>query len=100
MEEGRPAIEVHGLTRRFYLANVLAKVDFTVGRGQVCGLIGANGAGKTTLLRILATLLLPTAGRAQVAGFDVRTGAVEVRKRIGYMPDTFGAFDDLRADSY
>jgi ABC-2 type transport system ATP-binding protein len=100
MEGPGPAIEVQGLSRRFYLASALVKVDFAVGRGEVCGLIGSNGAGKTTLLRILATLLLPTSGLARVAGFDVRNEAPQVRKRIGYMPDTFGAFDDMRADSY
>src|SRR6266545_7599755 len=83
MEGPCPAIEVQGLSRRFYLNSALVKVDFAVGRGEVCGLIGSNGAGKTTLLRILATLLLPTSGRALVAGFDVRNEAAQVRKRIG-----------------
>jgi ABC-2 type transport system ATP-binding protein len=94
-------IEVAGLTKKLFpVGRVLTAVDFQVPAGEVCGLIGPNGAGKTTLLRILATLSRPSSGKARVAGHDVVRRADEVRKRIGYMPDTFGGPKDMRADAY
>ena len=76
-------ITAHGLTRRFGATTALDGVDLAVPRGSVLGLLGPNGAGKTTVVRILATLLEADAGSASVGGFDVRTQAHEVRRRIG-----------------
>lgn len=69
--------------------------NFTIERGQVVGLIGPNGAGKTTLLKMLATLLDPTDGDIRLFDRDVRTEYLAIRKRIGYLPDFFGLYDDL-----
>ena len=93
-------IEVEKISKQFVMSRALEGVEFTVAKGEVCGLIGSNGAGKTTLLRILATVLRPSSGTARVAGFDVRTQAEEVRRRIGYMPDVFGAYEELLVSSY
>nr|WP_224749684.1 ABC transporter ATP-binding protein [Polycladospora coralii] len=75
-------------------------LDLTIEEGTVFGFIGPNGAGKSTTMQILATLLKPTSGQAWVAGFDVVKEAAEVRKRIGYMPDFFGVYDNLTALEY
>jgi ABC-2 type transport system ATP-binding protein len=82
MREGS-AIVVEGLTKRFGELQALAGIDLEVDRGTVFGLLGPNGAGKTTAVRILATVLLPDAGRAEVLGFDVVRSPEEVRLRIG-----------------
>jgi ABC-2 type transport system ATP-binding protein len=73
----------------------LTDVSFTVGQGEVFGLIGPDGAGKTTLFRILCTLLLPDQGSATVDGFDVVRQMAEIRRRVGYMPGRFSLYQDL-----
>jgi ABC-2 type transport system ATP-binding protein len=78
-----PAVEAEGLHKRFGAVRALDDVSLTVPAGTVLGLLGPNGAGKTTIVRILTTLLVPDAGRAWVAGFDVVDQAAEVRTRIG-----------------
>jgi ABC-2 type transport system ATP-binding protein len=76
--------------------------DFTfeIGRGEVFGFIGPNGAGKTTTIKMLATLMLPTHGSLSIGGYDVVKEAHEVRRIIGYMPDSFGVYDDLLVWEY
>jgi ABC-2 type transport system ATP-binding protein len=73
---------------RFGLVHALDDATFTVGKGEVVGLLGSNGAGKTTTMRILTTYLVPTSGSATVAGFDVVAQPIEVRRRIGYLPES------------
>ncbi|WP_241837922.1 ATP-binding cassette domain-containing protein [Streptomyces sp. CB03234] len=86
-------IEVSGLTKAFGSKTALDEVNLTVPKGSVLGLLGHNGAGKTTLVNILSTLQRPTAGRARVAGFDVVSHGVEVRRRIG-LTGQFAAVDE------
>src|SRR5881394_469289 len=86
------AIAVEGLTKRFGNVEALAGVDFEVQRGTIFGLLGPNGAGKTTAVRILATVLAPDAGRAEVLGYDVVRSPEEVRMRIG-LAGQFAAVD-------
>ncbi|MBN1417717.1 MAG: ABC transporter ATP-binding protein [Planctomycetes bacterium] len=93
-------IEIDGVSRTFGAVQALRGVTFAVPQGEVCGLIGPNGAGKTTLLRILATVIPLTAGRVRIAGIDLRADVQAIRMRIGYMPDAFGAYEELRVDSY
>lgn len=93
-------IEIEKLEKVFAATHALRGIDLVVPQGDVCGLIGPNGAGKTTLLRILATVIPPTGGTARVGGLDVRAEVGEIRRRIGYMPDAFGAYAELRVDSY
>ncbi len=91
--DGNAAIEVHELGRRFGDVVALDGLDLSVERGTVFGLLGPNGAGKTTLVRILATLLAPTAGRAEVLGHDVSAEPLAVRRRIG-LAGQFAAVDE------
>ncbi|MBC8424875.1 ABC transporter ATP-binding protein [bacterium] len=87
-------IEAHGLTRRFGDTVALDGVGFAVGRGEVVGLLGPNGAGKTTAMRILTCTLPPSAGRASVAGHDVVDASLEVRRRVGFMPEHVPLYPD------
>ncbi|MFG2002675.1 ABC transporter ATP-binding protein [Spirillospora sp. NPDC048911] len=93
-------IEARGVFRAFGMVPALQGLDLTVPYGQVTALVGANGAGKTTLLLILATLLAPDAGRISVAGYDLSTHPEQARSALGWMPDTFGVYDQLTVDEY
>lgn len=95
-----PMIEIRGLAKSFGGFHALKGIDLTIGRGTVFGFVGPNGAGKSTTMSILATLLAPSAGVAKVDGFDVTKHPHEVRKRIGYMPDFFGVYDQFKAIEY
>ena len=88
-------IEVDGLIKRFDGVPAVDDVSFRVEAGEVFGLLGPNGAGKTTTLRVLATLLTPDAGRASVAGHDVRAAPEEVRRAIGVVNGGMGLYDRL-----
>jgi len=89
------AIDARGLTRRFGDFTAVDAISFQVEPGEVFGFLGANGAGKTTAIRMLIGALQPTSGTATVAGFDVRTQAEQVRRRIGYMSQKFSLYEDL-----
>ena len=93
-------IEVRGLSCRY--PNVLAVDDlsFDVEPGQVVGFVGANGAGKTTTMRIMATLEMPSAGAVRICGYDVVNYPSEVRRRIGWMPDAYGAYEYMTVYEY
>lgn len=90
-----PIIRTSGLTRRFGSLVAVDQLDLEVSRGEVFGLLGRNGAGKTTLIKMLTTLLPPSAGTAQIAGFDVSARAADVRRVIGYVPQALSADGDL-----
>ena len=89
------AIEVNNVSKSYGNVMALDGVTFTVGKGEVFGLIGPDGAGKTTLYRILCTLLLPENGVATVDGFDVEKQMTDIRCRVGYMPGRFSLYQDL-----
>jgi drug efflux transport system ATP-binding protein len=89
------AIEAHELTRRFDGFTAVNAITFHVGQGEVFGFLGANGAGKTTAIRMLVGVLQPTSGSARVAGYDIKTQAEQVRRRIGYMSQKFSLYEDL-----
>jgi ABC-2 type transport system ATP-binding protein len=91
------AVEVAEIVVRFGTLEAVGGVSFTVAPGEVFGLLGPNGAGKTTTLRVLTTLLKPTAGRAAVAGHDVRRESLAVRSSIGYVPQALSADGALTA---
>src|SRR5918996_3393778 len=95
-----PIIETRALVKRYDQELAVAGVHLVVEAGEIYGLVGPNGAGKTTIMRILATLLAPTAGEVHVCGIDALAEPVEVRRRIGYMPDFYGVYDDLRSWEY
>jgi ABC-2 type transport system ATP-binding protein len=93
-------IEIKGLTKRYGQFSALENLNLTLDEGTVFGFVGANGAGKSTTFLILATLLQPTSGEVFINGVNVRENPSAVRKMIGYMPDFFGVYDQLKADEY
>jgi ABC-2 type transport system ATP-binding protein len=93
-------IEIEGLTKKYKNLIALNSLDLSVEEGAVVGFIGPNGAGKTTTMRILTTLLQPTSGSARVAGYSVTKNPNDVRRVIGYMPDFFGVYDDMKVWEY
>jgi ABC-2 type transport system ATP-binding protein len=94
------AVKTDGLTKRYGRSTAVAGVQLEVESGEIFGLVGPNGAGKTTTLKMLATLLPPTAGDAEIGGHSVKRAPNAVRSVIGYMPDTFGVYDDMRVWEY
>jgi ABC-2 type transport system ATP-binding protein len=88
-------LETHGLTRRFGAMTAVDGVTLRVEEGEIFGLLGPNGAGKSTTLKMLTTLLPPTAGTAQVDGFDLMRQASQVRRVIGYVPQALSADGSL-----
>ena len=93
-------ISVQGLSRRYGSVTALAGVDFEVPAGQILGFMGPNGAGKTTTLRILAGLLAPTTGTAQVAGYTVGAPGDRSREHLGYLPETAPCYEELTVSGY
>ena len=92
------SIVVKGVSKSYGRVKALQDVSFSVGKGEVFGLIGPDGAGKTTLFRILCTLLLADKGTASVDGYDVVGGMKEIRRRVGYMPGKFSLYQDLTVE--
>ncbi len=92
------AIEVNQIAKSYGKVQALDEVSFSVGKGEVFGLIGPDGAGKTSMFRILCSLLLPDRGTATVDGFDVVTQMREVRRRVGYMPGRFSLYQDMTVE--
>ncbi len=93
-------IEIRGLTKKYGELFAIRDIELELSAGDVFGFIGPNGAGKTTTMRILATLLQPTWGEAYVAGNSIYTHPKEIRRAIGYMPDFFGVYDDMKVIEY
>ena len=93
-------IELRGLTKSFGDVKAVSDLSFMIERGDAFGFIGPNGAGKTTTLRILATLLQPDEGTALLNEHDIADDLPGVRASIGYMPDFFGLYDDIRVWEY
>jgi ABC-type multidrug transport system ATPase subunit len=92
------AININQLSKNYEKVEALKPMSLQVEPGELFGLIGPDGAGKTTLFRILTTLLLPTGGTAEVAGYDVVKDFKEIRKRVGYMPGRFSLYQDLTVE--
>src|SRR4051812_36901653 len=93
-------IETRDLTKKYGDLYALDRLTLRLEPGDVYGFIGPNGAGKTTTMRILATLLNPSWGEASVCGYSIYTGSKEIRRSIGYMPDFFGVYDDMKVIEY
>ena len=100
MADAEILVEVDTLTRRFPRCEALGGISFQIRRGETTAFLGPNGSGKTTTFRILACALAPTSGRVAVAGFDVTTHSLEVRRRIGYLPETVPLYPEMRVDEY
>src|ERR1041385_2542859 len=93
-------IKVEGLTKRYARTVAVDNVSFEVEKGQIVGFLGRNGAGKTTTMRVLTCFLPPTSGSAQVAGFDVLKQPMEVKKRIGYLPELPPLYPEMEVVEY
>src|SRR5437763_5745513 len=93
-------IETRDLTKTYGDLYALNRLSLKLDKGDTYGFIGPNGAGKTTTMRILATLLNPTWGEASVCGYSIYNGAKDIRRVIGYMPDFFGVYDDMKVIEY
>jgi ABC-2 type transport system ATP-binding protein len=93
-------IEVENLTKRYGRHTAVDGISFRVQKGEILGFLGPNGAGKTTTMRILTCYLPPTEGTARVAGHDVFTAPIEVKKRLGYIPETPPLYPDMSVDDF
>jgi ABC-2 type transport system ATP-binding protein len=95
-----PVVEVRELSKKYGRFVALDRLSFSLDRGRILGFIGPNGAGKTTAIKILVGLARPTSGTALVAGVDCATRPRHLKHLIGYMPDVFGAYDNMRVGEY
>jgi ABC-2 type transport system ATP-binding protein len=93
-------IQVNGLTKDYGARRALHSISFDANQGEIVGFLGPNGAGKTTTMRILTGYMPPTEGTAIVAGYDVVEESMEVRKRVGYLPETVPLYNDMTAQEY
>jgi ABC-2 type transport system ATP-binding protein len=100
MNQDASVVVTSRLTKRFGSLTAVDDVSFSVGRGQILGFIGPNGAGKTTTIKILVGLLRPTRGSASIAGADCMREARKIKRMVGYMPDNFGYYDNMRVREY
>ena len=95
-----PVVVTHELTKRYGEFTALDSLSFMLDRGQILGFIGPNGAGKTTTIKILVGLMRPTSGSASIAGADCVRDARRIKRLVGFMPDTFGSYDNMRVREY
>jgi len=93
-------IEVAELSKRFGEVEAVRRLTFSVGRGEIVGFLGPNGAGKTTTMRMLCTYLTPTSGRASISGHDVLDEPLEVRRKVGYLPENVPLYSEMRVREY
>ena len=93
-------VRATGLVKRYDRTVAVAGLDLDIAAGEIFGLVGPNGAGKTTTLRLLATLIVPDAGDAEIAGASLRRNPNDVRRVLGFMPDSFGVYDDMKVWEY
>ncbi|MFI5184363.1 MAG: ABC transporter ATP-binding protein, partial [Vicinamibacteria bacterium] len=93
-------IEVAGLTKRYGRQTAVDGISFSVQKGEILGFLGPNGAGKTTTMRILTCFLPPTTGTARVAGYDVFESPLEVKRRVGYLPETPPLYPDMEVGTF
>ena len=94
------AIDVRELTKRYDASTALDAISFEVRAGEIMGFLGPNGAGKTTTIRILTGLIAPTAGSIRIDGLNVETQSLEVRRRIGYLPENVALYPEMRVQEY
>ena len=99
-ESATPVIRTHDLTKKYGDLFAIREIDLDLNEGDLFGFIGPNGAGKTTTMRIISTLLNPTWGEAYVCDYSIYTAPKEIRRLVGYMPDFFGLYDDMKVIEY
>src|SRR5881227_506895 len=100
MSRDEPVVQTRDLTKKYGKFVALDHLTMSVERGEILGFVGPNGAGKTTTIKILVGLARPTSGSARVAGADCVSEARALKRCVGYMPDTFGSYDNMRVGEY
>src|SRR5271165_3918995 len=95
-----PVVEAVALTKKYGDFLALDRLTLSMERGQILGFVGPNGAGKTTTIKILVGLARPSSGSARVAGADCVAESRKIKRLVGYMPDTFGSYDNMRVGEY
>ena len=100
MSSERPVVETKNLTKKYGEFVALDDLSISINRGHILGFIGPNGAGKTTTIKILVGLAKPTSGTASICGVNCVEGAAQIKRLVGYMPDTFGSYDNMRVREY
>jgi ABC-2 type transport system ATP-binding protein len=100
MSSSSSVVEITDLTKKYGKFTALDRLNLTVERGEILGFVGPNGAGKTTTIKILVGLARPTSGTATVAGADCVRESRKIKRLVGYMPDTFGSYDNMRVFEY
>ena len=95
-----PVLDIRNLTKKFGAFTALDNLTLSLRRGQILGFIGPNGAGKTTTIKILVGAMRPTSGTATIAGADCVRDARRIKRLVGFMPDSFGAYDNMRVREY
>ncbi|HVS36578.1 MAG TPA: ABC transporter ATP-binding protein [Gemmataceae bacterium] len=100
MASGQAVVETKELTKKYGGFVALDRLTMSVRRGEILGFVGPNGAGKTTTIKILVGLARPTGGSASIAGADCVRDARRIKRLVGYMPDTFGSYDNMRVGEY
>ncbi|MHC4248286.1 MAG: ATP-binding cassette domain-containing protein [Planctomycetota bacterium] len=100
MAGGSPVVEVKELTKRYGSFPAVDRVSFTVNRGEIVALLGPNGAGKSTTMKMLTCFMPATSGTARVAGYDIWDDSLEVRRRLGYMPENTPLYTEMRVREY
>src|SRR3989304_2195433 len=93
-------IEINGLTKYYGKVKAIDNISFKVEKGEILGFLGPNAAGKTTTMRIITCFIPATNGEVKVAGYDVSRDSIEVRRRIGYVPENVPLYDDMRVSEY
>lgn len=93
-------IEVHALTKKYGEHIAIDALNFNINKGEVVGFLGPNGAGKSTTMKIITGFMAPSSGEAKVCGFDVFENPIEVKRRIGYLPETPPLYTDMRVNEY
>ena len=91
---------IEDLTKRYGKFVAVNGLSLEIPKGEIFGFVGPNGAGKTTTMKIVAGLMQPTSGKVLIDGVDMSKNIKEIRGKIGYMPDFFGVYDDLKVDEY
>lgn len=100
MVSNRPVVVLNRLTKKYGSFTALNELTLTLNAGQILGLIGPNGAGKTTAIKIMVGLVRPTSGTAVIDGADCVRDSHKIKRLVGYMPDTFGSYDNMRVREY
>src|SRR4030043_171014 len=93
-------IRVEGLTKDYGPRRAISELTFDATKGEILGFLGPNGAGKTTTMRILTGFIPPDSGTARVAGFDIQTQSIEVRRRIGYLPESVPLYKEMTVTAF